>query len=74
MKEGKIREAVQEVLRVLGVEVKVEEVRRIRDEVGKDKEIEMVLVRLGSEEQEMEVLRKKRKLKGRKERIMEDWT
>lgn len=41
VKEGKRREAVQEVLGVLGVEIKVEEMRRIRGEVGK----EMVLVR-----------------------------
>jgi len=31
-------------------------------------------VRLKNEEQRMEILDKKKRLKGRKERIMEDWT
>jgi len=31
-------------------------------------------VRLGSEEYKREVIEKKRGLKGRKEKIMEDWT
>lgn len=30
--------------------------------------------RLGSEEQKREIMEKKKKLKGRKERIIEDWT
>lgn len=34
----------------------------------------MVLVRLGNEEQKREMLQKKRNLKGKKEKIMEDCT
>lgn len=34
----------------------------------------MVLVSLGSEEQRREVMEKKKKLRGKKERIMENWT
>lgn len=66
VKKERRREAVQEVLGILGVEVKVEEVRRIGGEIGKVKSMEMVLVRLESEEQKREVLREKRKLKERK--------
>lgn len=69
VKEGNRREAVEEVLNVLGVRGNIEEVKR----VGEDREQdgEMVLV---SEEQRGEIMKRKRELKGRKERIMEDWT
>lgn len=33
----------------------------------------MIFVKLGNEEQRREVMEKKKKLRGRKERIMEDW-
>lgn len=66
VKNERRREAVQEVLGILGVQVKVGEVRRIGGEIGKVKSMEMVLVRLESEKQKREVLREKRKLKERK--------
>lgn len=73
MREGNREEAVEEILRVIRVKVKVEEVRKIagdRNKVG-----ELIMVRFENEKNERkEVLEKKRLLKGRKERIMEDWT
>lgn len=71
VKEGKRREAVERVLDFIGARVDVEEVKKI----GRDgeKEGEMILVRLGNEEQK-EVMERKAKLRGRRERIMEDWT
>jgi len=67
VKEGKRRE----VLNDLGVRGNIE-IKR----VGGDREQdgEMVLVRLKSEVQRGEIMKRKRELKGRKERIMEDWT
>lgn len=50
----------------------VGEIKRIeRDE---NKEGEMILVKLGNEEQKKELMERKFKLRGRRERIMEDWT
>lgn len=59
-------------MRDIGVKVKIEEMRRLRgsDERG----TEMVWVRLENEEQRRRVLEGKRKLKGRRERIMENLT
>lgn len=58
-------------MREIGVEVKVEEISKIGSrEEGK----ETWLVKLGSEEQKREVIRRKKILKGRKERIWYDLT
>lgn len=65
IKERKRREAVEEMLKMLGVEVEIKELRRI----GGDEIKEMVLMGTGSEEQKKEVLRRKRDLRGRKEKI-----
>jgi len=72
VKEGNRREAVEEVLNVLEVRGNIEEVKRVGGDREQDRE--MVLVRLKIEEQRGEIMKRKRELKGRKERIMEDWT
>jgi len=61
IKEGKRREAVEELMKIIGVKVDIGEVKRIGGEVGKGGE--SLWVKLGSEEQ-----------RGRRERIMKDWT
>lgn len=68
--EGKKREGIEKLLGDIGAEVKVEEVSRVGG--GKGKEI--WLVRLEKEEQKREVMRKKKFLKGRNEKITEDLT
>lgn len=69
VKEGKEKEKLEELMKDIGITVNIEEIKRIgKSRRGK----EMWWVRLGSEEQKMEVLRKKRGLKGRRERIVDD--
>lgn len=69
VKEGKEKEKLEKLIKDIGVTVNIEEIKRIgKSRRGK----EMWWVRLGSEEQKMEVLRKKRGLKGRRERIVDD--
>lgn len=65
-REGKRREAVEEVLRKIGVMIKVGEIKRISGDKEKGKK--MVMVKLRNEEQKREVMRKKNGLKGRKEK------
>lgn len=60
------------MLREFGVKVRVEEVKRIGED--REKGREMVMVKLGNKEQKREVMGSKNKLKGRKEKIIEDWT
>jgi len=72
-KEGKRREAVEEILEVIGAKVEIKEVRRIGEITEKGRG-EMMLVKLESEDQKWEVMAKKKNLKGRKERIAEDLT
>ena len=72
VKEGKRREAVEEVLKVIGARGNIEEIKRVAGDREKDRE--MVLVRMRNEEQREEIMKRKRELKGRKERILEDWT
>lgn len=40
----------------------------------KEKGREIVIVKLGDEEQKREAMEKKSKLRGRKEKILKDWT
>lgn len=68
--EEKKREAVEKLLKDIGAEVKVEEIGRVGGGIRKD----MWIVKLEKDEQKREVMRKKRELKGRKEKIMEDLT
>lgn len=70
IREGDRRKAVEEILGVVGAKVMVEEIKKIGE--VKQKGREMLLVRLGNEEQKWEVMEKKKKLRGRRERILED--
>ncbi|XP_036143369.1 golgin subfamily A member 6-like protein 7 [Monomorium pharaonis] len=72
VKEGSRKEAVEKVFREIGAEVTVKGVRRIGE--GNKKGREMIWVKLESEEQRKEVWSRKKTLKGREERILEDWT
>lgn len=73
VKEGRRREAVEELLNVIGAKVEIKETRKI-GRGGEGKEGEIAWVRLGSEEQKREVWEKKKMLRGRKERITDDLT
>jgi len=72
VKEEKRMEAVEELMNVIGVEIKIREVWRIAGE--KEKGREMVGIKVEEGEKRREILERKKKLRGRKERIMEDWT
>ncbi|KAL6419328.1 hypothetical protein ACFW04_013912 [Cataglyphis niger] len=72
VKEGRRRMAVEELFDNIGVKAKIEEVRKIGGDVEGGRE--MVVVRLKNEDQRKEIWNKKKLLKGRKERILEDWT
>lgn len=69
--KGGTREAVEEIIRAVGIKVEGMEIRRLG---GREKGRETVWVRLENEEQKREVMNRKRELKGREERILEDWT
>lgn len=69
-KEGKRKEAVEEVLKILRVREDMEEIRRLGGE--EERGGEMLLVKLKREEQKREIMRRKRELKDRGEKIMED--
>lgn len=60
------------MLRVMRARVNVKEIRKLRGE--KDKRGEIMLVKLEKEEQRREVMLRKRNLRRRKERVLEDWT
>lgn len=72
VKNGKRREAIEEVLNKIGTKVEIREIRKIG--TGKEEGEEMVVVKVGGEEQKREIMRKKGNLKGRGEKILEDWT
>lgn len=72
MKDEERREAVEELLKEIGAEVRVEQVRKLKGFT--ERGTEMVWARYGSEKQRKEVMELKRKLSGKKERIMEDLT
>lgn len=72
VKEGKRREAVKETFKRIKMRAEIEEVKRLGGD--KDKGREVVWVRLGNEVQKRKVMEMKKKLRGRKERILEDWT
>jgi len=71
VKEGNRRKAMEKILKEIGVEVKVKEVWKITGVEGKEKESGGSKNRSGEEKRD---LGKKLKLRGRKERILEDWT
>lgn len=72
MEEGKRKEAVEEAMKAIGVEIEAKEVWRIADE--REKEREMVGIRIEKGRKRKEIWKKKKKLIGRKERIVENWT
>ncbi|KAL6417641.1 hypothetical protein ACFW04_012599 [Cataglyphis niger] len=72
VKEGRRRVAVEELFDSIGIKAEIEEVRKIGGSVEEGRE--MMVIRLKNEDQKREVWNKKKLLKGRKERILEDWT
>ncbi|XP_067214178.1 uncharacterized protein [Linepithema humile] len=72
VKEGKRKEAVEGLMKDIGAEVKMEETWKIAED--RDKGREIVGIRIENEEKRREIWEKKKTLKGRKERIVEDWT
>ncbi|KAL6416393.1 hypothetical protein ACFW04_011573 [Cataglyphis niger] len=72
VKEGKRRVAVEELFDSIGIKAEIEEVRKIGGSVEEGRE--MMVIRLKNEDQKREVWNKKKLLKGRKERILEDGT
>lgn len=66
IKEGEKTEAFEQVMKEIGAEVEVKDISRVGSrQEGK----EIWLVRLSSEEQKREVIRRKKILKGRKEEL-----
>ncbi|KAL6419708.1 hypothetical protein ACFW04_013672 [Cataglyphis niger] len=72
VKEGRKRVAVEKLFDSIEIKAEIEEVRKIGGSVEEGRE--MMVVRLKNEDQKREVWNKKKLLKGRKERILEDWT
>ncbi|KAL6416607.1 hypothetical protein ACFW04_011364 [Cataglyphis niger] len=72
IKEGRRRVAMEELFDSIGIKAEIEEVRKIGGSV--EEEREMMVIRLKNEDQKREIWNKKKLLKGRKERILEDWT
>ncbi|EZA50333.1 hypothetical protein X777_11277 [Ooceraea biroi] len=72
VKEGKRVEAVKEVLEKIGARGEIRKCKKIGEDKGKGKE--MILVKLDNEEQKREIMSKKSNLRGREERVMDDWT
>lgn len=71
MKERKRKETVEEIMKLIGMELKVEEVWKIADD--KEKGREFVGVNMEKEEKRREIWEKKKAFRGRKQRIVEDW-
>jgi len=70
--EASLKEKVEEVIKMLGIEVKIEEIRRI--EAGKKERGSMIVVRVENEEAKRNIVRNKWKLKGGDIWIEEDLT
>src|SRR5436190_8292910 len=70
--EGELKESVRNIIKELGVEAEIKNVRKTGGR--KEGREEMAVVTLGSWEQKKKVMEKKRLLKGRKERIDDDLT
>jgi hypothetical protein len=71
VRDGGRKEAVQNIMERIGARVGLEEVRMVAR--GKE-DREVIAVRVESEEQKKEVLEKRRKLRGEREKILKDWT
>jgi len=72
VKEGKRKEAMEEILEIIGAKVEIKEIKRIGEITEKGRG-EMLSVKLENEERKWEVMAKKN-LKERKKRIAEDLT
>ncbi|KMQ90533.1 hypothetical protein RF55_9482 [Lasius niger] len=70
--KGDLKWGVEQVWKEIGAKVRVQELRKSR--TGKEEWGDMVIVKLGSEEQKKEVLRRRKGLKGKKIWIEEDLT
>jgi len=72
VKEGKRKEAVEKILKEIGVKMEVKKIWRISGD--REKEREAVGVKIEEEGKRMEIWEKKKKLRERREMIVEDWT
>lgn len=72
MREGRRKEAVEELMENIGIVMELQEVKRMGRE--RDEGKEMVWVKLGSKKQRGEVLENKKSLGRREELITEDLT
>jgi len=72
VREGKRREAVEEVLGIMGVKMEIEGIWRVGK--GGEEGREIVVVKFRTEKIRNEVLERRRLLRGRKEKVTEDWT
>lgn len=73
VKKGRRKEEVERILDAIGAKVEIKEIRRIGEGTERGRG-EMLLVKLGSEEQKWDIMGKKKILRGRRERIVEDLT
>lgn len=71
VKDGKRKEAAEETLKEIGAKVKIDEVMKVKD--GGERGTEIIWVKIENEEQK-EVMRRKKELREKKERILEDLT
>lgn len=67
VKEGKRKEAVEGIMKDIGVKVEVEEIKKIKENAEKNTRI--IWVKLENEEQKKEIMRKKTGLKGRRKQL-----
>lgn len=73
VKERRRKEEVEEILDAIGAKVEIKEIKKIGEGTERGKG-EMLLVKLGSEEQKWDIIEKNKILRGRRERIVEDLT
>lgn len=72
VRERKRKEAVEEILKDIEVKGRIAGMRKLRENA--ERGTETTWVKLENEEQRRKVMEGKKKLKGRKEKIMEDLT
>ena len=71
-KEKEAKEVVEELWRIMDTEAKIEEIREISK--GEGRGGRMISVKLRERADKTQIMRKKKALKGRKEKIQDDWT
>ena len=72
IERGNARQEIEGIMKEIGVEVKMEKIKQVR--TGKEEWGDMVVVKLGGEEEKRKVMEGKKKLRGGKIWIMEDLT